>query len=198
MPTSAFTMTARGFSGLGCGFCSWIAVLADDVADCFLAHAERFGCFLAGDRLALVDAFFAVREDEVSFRRHSGLRRQALREESGLAQCPHFGDAEAGFARFVVDAFQFGEFTVRVFVFQFVPFLSLSMSAWFSRMNLSMSIPCCVRVGLPVSTRAFPSLVTFGLLCIRVTGTNMPFFISPPSFDTCAPMPTFPRLDVGI
>ncbi|EFE88153.1 hypothetical protein BIFBRE_04831 [Bifidobacterium breve DSM 20213 = JCM 1192] len=42
-------------------------------------------------------------------------------------------------------------------MFQRVPFLKFSMSAWFSRMNPSTSIPCCVRVGLPVSTRAFPS-----------------------------------------
>ena len=48
---------------------SLLAELADDVAGCFRAHAERFGCFLAGDRLALVDAGFAVRKDEVSFRR---------------------------------------------------------------------------------------------------------------------------------
>ena len=48
---------------------SFLAELADDVAGCFLAYAERFGGFLAVEWLALVDAVSAVREDEVSFRR---------------------------------------------------------------------------------------------------------------------------------
>lgn len=107
---------------------SFLAELTDDVADCFLAHAERFGGFLAVERLALVDAVFAVREDAVSFRR---FLRQALREESGLAQRPHFVEFETGFARFVVDFSQFGEFLERVFVFQRVPFLSFSINRLF-------------------------------------------------------------------
>lgn len=150
---------------------------------------------LPSNRLALADAFLAVREDEVPFRR---FLRQALREESGLAQRPHFGDAEAGFARFVVDAFQFGEFLERVLMFQRVPFLSFSINRLFSRMNLSTSIPCWVRVGLPVSTRAFQSLLTFGWLLHCVAGTNMPFFISPPSSGIRAPKPTVRPRRVGI
>ena len=177
---------------------SLLAELTENVADGFRAQAERFGCFLAVERLALVDAVLAVREDEVAFRGFRRFLRQSLREESGLAQRPHFVDIEACFARLVVDAFQLVEFLERVFVFHCVPFLSLSMSAWLSWMHLSTSIPCCVRVGLPVSTRAFQSLLTFGWLLHCVAGTNISFFISPPFSGTCAPKPTFPRFDVGI
>lgn len=42
---------------------SLLAELTENVADGFRAQAERFGCFLAVERLALVDAFPAVRED---------------------------------------------------------------------------------------------------------------------------------------
>ena len=43
----------------------------------------------------------------------------------------HFGGFETGFARFVVDFSQFGEFLERVFVFQRVPFLSFSINRLF-------------------------------------------------------------------
>lgn len=54
---------------------SFLAELADDVACRFLAYAERFGGFLAVERLALVDAVSAMREDEVTFRRFRLFRR---------------------------------------------------------------------------------------------------------------------------
>lgn len=108
--------------------------------------------------------------------RFDGFAGRPLREESGLSQRPHFRDVESRFARFVVDFSQFGELFERVFVFHCVPFLSLSMSAWFLRMKASTSIPCCVRVGLPVSTRAFPSLVTVGLLVTREPERACRFF----------------------
>ena len=77
---------------------SLLAELTENVADGFRAQAERFGCFLAVERLALVDAFLAVREDEIAFRRFLRFRRKALREESGHAQRPHFVEFETGFA----------------------------------------------------------------------------------------------------
>ena len=172
--------------------------MTENVACRFLAHAERFGGFLAVERLALADAVLAVREDEVAFRRFRRFLRQALREESGHAQRPHFVDIESRFVRFVVDFLQFGELVGCVFVFQRVPFLSLSINRLFLQMKASTSIPCCVRVGLPVSTRAFPSLVTVGLLVIRVPERACRFFISPPSSGIRAPKPTVRPRRVGI
>lgn len=125
-------------------------------------------------------------------------RRQALREESGLAQRPHFRDVESRFARLVVNAFQLGELVGCVFVFQRVTFLSLSINRLFLQMKASTSIPCCVRVGLLSPKRAFTSLVTVGRLVTRKPDRACRFFISPPSFGIRAQKPTVRPRRVGI